>query len=144
MHFERTPRLSYWAISMALTAWSAIGCYACYRQFASGAGAMGPATAYDRTLLAGLPLWYHWVYALAVGAGLFGGFALLLRSAWARPLLMVSLDAAVVQFGYLFATTDIVARKGLLATAIFPVIILAIAAYALWFAGIARRRRWIT
>ena len=103
---------------------------------------MGPATDYQRTLYAGLPVWYNAVYAVAVGTGLLGAVALLARSTLARPLFVISLIAVVVQFGWLFATTDIIAHQGA-ATVGFPLFIAAVAAFEIWFARHAQRRGWI-
>ena len=136
------PPVWFVIVAVLLTLWDAIGVYACIQQFRLGAEAMGPATDYDRALYASLPAWYNWVYALAVGAGLLAGIALLARSALAVPLAAVSLLAAVVQFGWLFATTDIVAVKGVWTT-YFPLFIIALGVFALWFARLARARGWI-
>ena len=59
-------------------------------------------------------------------------------------MLIVSLIAIVVQFGYLFATTDIIAHKGFAMTVPFPVFIVVVAMFALWFAGLAERRGWVS
>lgn len=132
----------FWGVSGLLALWGLVGCYFCARQFLYGADAMGPADAYQRTLYASLPLWYDYIYAVATGAALLGGLALLRRSIMARALFIVSLIAVVVQFGWLFATTDLLAVKGV-ATAIFPLIILGIATYSIRFAAKARRHGWI-
>ncbi|MGJ3625899.1 hypothetical protein AB5I41_01095 [Sphingomonas sp. MMS24-JH45] len=106
-----------------------------------GADAMGPATDYDRALYASL-VWYNAVYAVAVGAGFLAAAVLLARSTLAIPLAAISVVAVIVQVGWLFATTDIVASKGIWVT-YFPLVILAVAVFALWLARHARARRWI-
>jgi hypothetical protein len=128
--------------TIVLILWSAMGVFACIQQFRLGADAMGPASQYDRDLYARLPIWYNAVYAVAVGTGLLGGLALLFRSVLAIPLFALSLVAVVIQFGWLFAATDIIAVKGLWVT-YFPLAILAIGAFSLWLARLARARRWI-
>jgi hypothetical protein len=50
--------------------------------------------------------------------------------------------AVIIQFGWLFAVTDIVAMKGIW-VAYFPLLILAVAAGALKLAHLGRRRGWI-
>lgn len=130
-------------VAILLLLWGAMGCYACIQQFRLGAEAMGPATDYDRSLFASLPAWYNWCYALAVGAGFAGAVALTMRSALTRALFVVSLIAVVIQFGYLFAITDIATTKGAVATLAFPVFIVGVAVFQIWFAGYAIRRGWI-
>jgi len=138
---QRTP-IWFRIVAVLLLLWGAIGCFACYQQFRLGADAMGPADAYQRALYAGLPVWYNAVYAVAVGTGFLGAVALLARSVLARPLFVVSLVAVVIQFGWLFATTDIVAYRGP-TTIGFPLFIIAVAAFEIWFARYAQRRGWI-
>ena len=140
---RQRPPAWFWIVGVILLLWGAQGCYACVQQFRLGADAMGPADDYQRALFASLPAWYNWIFAAAVGASLVGSIALLLRSAMARPLYLVSLVAVIVQFGWLFATTDILVARGFAATAIFPIIIIAVAAFQIWFAGLAVRRGWI-
>lgn len=141
--FETPPPVWFRVVAVLLLIWGLMGCYACYQQFRLGAEAMGPATEYDRALYAALPVWYNAVYAVAVGAGTLGAVALLARSALARTLFIVSLVAVVIQFGWLFAATDIVAHKGAGTVLPFPILIVAIAAFGVWLSGKARRRRWI-
>ena len=66
-----------------------------------------------------------------------------MRSATARVLFIVSLIAIMVQFGYLFAATDLLAVKGAGVVLPFPIFITVIAGVQVWFAGVARRRGWI-
>jgi hypothetical protein len=133
----------FYVVAILLLLWGAAGCFACYQQFRLGAEAMGPASAYDRALYAALPPWYNWVYAVAVGAGILGAAALLARSALALTLFVISLVAVLVQFGWLFLTTDIVTVKGAGTVLPFPIFIVAMAVFQIWFAGLARRRGWI-
>ena len=90
------------------------------------------------------PAWYNWVYAAAVGTGLLGGIALLSRSSVARTLFIVSLVAVVIQFGYSFAATDLIAHKGAAATVPFPAVHRRDRGVGVWFAGYATRRGWIS
>ncbi len=141
---HRSSRAPTWfrIVSVVLLLWAIAGCYACAQQFRLGADAMGPASAYDRALYASLPVWYNAVYAVAVGCGLLGAVALLARSVLAIPLTTLSLIGVLLQFGWLFATSDIVAVKGAW-TAIFPLVIVAIAALSVWLSRTARARGWI-
>ena len=143
MAFATKPPVWYYLVAALLTMWDAIGCFFCVLQFRLGADAMGPATAYDRALYATLPGWYNWCYAVAVFGSAAGGIALLLRARIAKPIMLVALVAIVVQFGYLFATTDVIAHKGFGATVPFPAFIVAVGVFAWWFARHAERRGWI-
>lgn len=129
-------------VAILLLLWATLGCIACLRQLQLGAEVMGPSDAGYRQLYAALPRWYNICYAIGVGTGLLGAVCLLFRSAAARPFYTVSLVAVVIQFGYTFAETDMIAVKGVGSVA-FPMLIAAIGAFALWLATHARRRGWI-
>lgn len=140
---EKARRPLWFRIAaVALMLWGAMGAAACISQLRDGAAAMGAASDYDRALFAALPLWYRVDYAIATGAMLAGALALLFRSRHAVMLLSVSLIAVMIQFGWMFLMTDILAVKGPY-TLYFPLLILAIGALALQLAHVARRRGWI-
>jgi hypothetical protein len=128
--------------AIVLILWNLMGAYACIQQFRLGAEAMGPATAYDRALYASMPAWYNWVFALAEVTGVAGTIALLIGRRVALPLLVASLVFVIVQFGYLFATTDIVAVKGLWTT-YFPAFIAVVCVVQVALARMGVRRGWL-
>jgi len=140
----RPAPLRFWVVAALLVFWGAAGCYACYQQFVLGANAMGPATQYDRALYASLPAWYNYAYAFATGTALIGGVALLSRLGWAGLIFLVSLIAAAVQFGYLFIATDIILKKGADVVLPFPILILAVSMFSMWFAVHAYRKSWVS
>jgi hypothetical protein len=139
----RTAPLWFRVAAVLLIAWGMAGVFACVQQFRLGAEAMGPATDYDRRLIASLPVWYNPLYAVATGAGLLGALALLTRSRVAVPLLAVSLVAVAAQFGYMFLATDLLAAEGAGATVPFPLFIAVVALLALGLSRTAARRGWI-
>lgn len=139
-----TRRPWWFRIAVALLLlWGVMGVYACVQQLSRGAEAMGAgASEYDRQLFDSLPLWYRLDYAVATGSMLLGAAALLIGSRRAVAFLTVSLVAVMIQFGWMFAMTDIIAVKGPYVL-YFPLLILAIGAVALHLAHLARRRGWI-
>lgn len=99
--------------------------------------------AWDLAYYRALPAWFAWDYAVATLAGLAGAIALLMRSRHAVVLYVVSLVAVVVQFGYVFLATDLVAHKGAAATMPFPAFIALMGAVQIIVARTAARRGWI-
>lgn len=138
------PPAWFWIVAILLVAWNAIGVYFCVDQIQHGAmSAMWEQTPYHRALYASLPVWYNWCYAVATFGGLLGALALLLKEKRARVLFWISLIAVIVQFGYVFAMTDMIAHQGAAKTVPFPVFIALVAAFSIWFAGMAARKGWI-
>lgn len=127
-----------------LILWGLAGCAAFYAHVAYGPAIDPKATDWDRAYFAALPGWFVWDYAVAVGAGLLGSLAMLARKAVAQWLYALSLAAVLVQFGYVFLATDLIAHKGAAMTLPFPLFIVAMAAFQLWLAASARRRGWIS
>jgi len=127
-----------------LILWGLAGCAAFYAHVAYGPAIDPKATDWDRAYFAALPGWFVWDYAVAVGAGLLGSLAMLARKVVAQWLYALSLAAVLVQFGYVFLATDLIAHKGAAMTLPFPLFIVAMAAFQLWLAASARRRGWIS
>lgn len=99
--------------------------------------------AWDLAYYRALPAWFAWDYAIATVAGLSGAIALLIRSRHAVVLYVVSLVGVVIQFGYVFLATDLVAHKGAAATVPFPAFIVLMGVVQIVVAQIAARRGWI-
>ncbi|MDP5279102.1 hypothetical protein Q9Q95_09215 [Sphingomonas sp. DG1-23] len=131
-------------VAAVLVIWGLLGCVAFYMHVTLGPAMDPAATDWDRAYYAALPGWFTPVYAAAVGGGLLGAIALLLRSKLALPLFLVSLIAVIVQFGYVFLGTDMLAHKGAGPTVPFPLFIAAVAAFQIWLAQFARQRGWIS
>lgn len=130
------------AAAVVLILWNLVGAYACVQQFRLGADAYGPATPYDRAIFAAMPVWYNWNFALAEAAGIGGLIAALMGRRIALPLLIVSLLCVILQYGYLFATTDIVAVKGVWTT-YFPAFIALVCVIQVALARMGVRRGWL-
>ncbi|TKD50168.1 hypothetical protein [Sphingomonas baiyangensis] len=141
--FTTKPPRRLTIIAIVLALWGAMGVFAFYGDATMSAAKLAAMPEWDRQFYATRPGWFVWAYGIATWAGLAGAVLLLLRRALAVPAFAVSLLAALVQFGFVFAATDLVAVKGAAATVPFPLFILAVAIFQLWFATDARRRGWL-
>ncbi len=139
---EKPPVWCWVAVGLLLL-WEAAGVFAFYAHVSIDAAALAAMTDYDRKAYLALPSWFNWVFALAVWPALLGSIAMLLRSRFARPLFLVSLGGVIVQFGWVFGGTDLIAVKGALATVPFPFVIFLLAVVQVWLAGIAIKRGWL-
>lgn len=135
------PPRWFWIVSGVLVLWGLAGCGALYGHVAFGAEMAK--TDWEKAYFAGLPGWFVWDYALAVGAGLLGSIAMVARSRYAQPLYIASLIGVVIQFGYVFLATDMIAHKGVWVT-YFPALIFAFAVFQIWFARRAAASGWIS
>lgn len=138
------PPRWYWIAAGVLLLWGMAGCYSYYLHLLYGA-AMGPeATEWDRAYTAALPGWFSLDYGIAVGAALLGTVALLLRSRFALWLYALSLAAVILQFGYVFLATDMIAAKGAAVAVPFPLVIAGVGVLQILLARTAARRGWIS
>lgn len=100
--------------------------------------------AWDLNYYRALPAWFAWDYALATLAALAGAAALLMRFRQAVMLYAFSLLGVVIQFGYVFVGTDLLAHKGAAATLPFPMFIALMGCVQMVAARVAARRGWVT
>ena len=137
------PPVWFTALSVILVLWGLMGCWALYMHITLGPAMDPNATDWDRVYYAALPAWFTPVYCVAIAGGLLGSIALLLRSGLAKWPYIASLVAVIVQFGWVFAATDLLAHKGAAMTVPFPAFIIAVALFQVWLAGLAQRKGWI-
>lgn len=133
----------FWIVSIILLLWAAAGMFALYAHFAIDAAALAAMSAYDRAYYLALPGWFGFAFALATLPALAGAIAVLMRSIRAYPLYILSLIGVIIQFGYVLGATDLIAVKGFLTAAGFPLFILAMCLVQLWFTRLAIRRGWL-
>lgn len=139
---EKAPAW-FWVVSVVLFVWAIAGVASCYLHVTLDKAALDKMTAYDRNLFLGLPRWFAYDFALATITALVGSICLLLRRRVAMPLYLLSLIGVIIQFGWVLGATDLIAVKGIVAAALFPFVIFSIGVFSLWFADVARGRRWI-
>ncbi|HEY0624064.1 hypothetical protein [Sphingomonas sp.] len=140
--FAQKPPAWLYIVGVILLLWGLAGCWAFYMHATLGPAANPDATDWDRAYFAALPGWFAIDFAVAVGAGLLGTIALLLRSKWAVALYWISLIAVVIQFGWMFLATDVIAVKGV-SSIFFPAFIFVMALLQLWLSRLAKKRGWL-
>lgn len=120
-----TPR-SFYIVGVLALLWNLMGDAAYLMQVTADLPALAEADPYQAKLFEQMPQWAWSAYAIAVWGGTLATVALLLRRRLAVPLYAVSLAAVLVQFGYSFLGTDLLAVKGG-GAALFPAVIILIA-----------------
>lgn len=144
MDAQAAPPLWFKIVGGWFVLWGLLGAFSVYLHVAYGPAMDPNATDWDRAYFNALPWWFVWDYVLAVAGGLLGGVAMLMRSRHAVWLAWLSVAGVVIQFGYVFALTDMIAHKGAAATLPFPLFILAMALAEVWVARMTVRRGWIS
>ena len=132
----------YWAVALAALLWNGFGCFMYLSQVGMDPAEMAKLPAVQQEVWRAMPAWAVGAYAIAVWVGLLGAVGLLLRRRWASAAFAVSLAAVVVQFGWTFLGTPIIARMGPSAAA-FPAFIFLVVALLLWFSKRAAMRGWL-
>lgn len=93
----------------------------------------------ERAAASSIPAWITAAFAIGTFAGLMGSVGLLLRKAWAQPVLIVSAVALLVLEGWIIFFSDALEAFGLAV----PVIVSLGAILLAWLATHARRRGWL-
>lgn len=136
------PARSFYLVSGVALLWNLIGVATYLTSVTMSPDALAQLPEAQRALHESTPAWVTGAYAIAVFGGTLGCVALLLRKAWAVPVFVVSLVAAIVQFGYSLLFTPMLDLIGASA-AIFPIFVIAVAGFLVWYARSTRAKGWI-
>lgn len=132
------PPIWFWSASVLLLLWALAGLGAFYAHVTMSRETLARMSAHDRAMFLDLPGWFGWVYALATVPAVAAAITLLLRSTVAIWLYALSLVGIVVQLAWILLAT-----KGAPAIVPFPLTILIVGAFSLWFARLSAARGWI-
>ncbi|MDP9414233.1 MAG: hypothetical protein M3Q08_09095 [Pseudomonadota bacterium] len=137
-----TASVPRWFTAVALLAviWNAFGVV----MYLSSVGVFGDPMAGlsepERAAASSIPSWITGAFAIGTLAGLIGSLGLLLRKAWAQPVLLASMVALLVLEGWIMFFSGALAVFGLAV----PITVSAGAILLLWLATHARGQNWIS
>lgn len=137
------PPAWFWVAAVLALLWELAGLGAFLSQWTMDAADVAAYPEAQRQIYAATPPWVNGAFAVAVFGGTAGAIGLLLRRKWSKLLFIVSLVAAVLQFGWVFA----VARAHVVigpSAAGFPAFIIAVGALLIWFSGSSAKRGWLS
>jgi len=123
----------HFTIAGAILLWGIIGDAAYLMQVTADLDALAVKDPIGAKAFRAMPVWVWSAYAIAVWGSTAAAIALLLRRKIAVALFALSLAGVIVQFGWTFLATDLLAQKGL-ETVIFPLVIFAIGLASLLYA----------
>ncbi|MFL6846343.1 MAG: hypothetical protein ACJ8ER_15865 [Allosphingosinicella sp.] len=128
-------------VSLLALLWEAFGVWQ-YLSFVRLVPTMGEMAPAEAALAARAPAWFTAAFAVAVFAGLPGALGLLLGKAWSRLLLILSVVAAIVQFGWWCFLSGGAATIGPSIYAM-PAMIIVVGLLLVWLAGTGVKRGWL-
>ena len=138
---DAKPPAWFWIVAVLGLLWELFGVamYLMQVGMVPSSAEMSPA---ERSLMESSPMWVTGLFAIAVFGGAAGTLGLLLRKRWARPLLLLSLAAVILQFGGWLLATDAIKVIGPSVFAM-PAVIVAVAILLAWLATVGVRRGWL-
>ncbi len=136
------PPAWFWAVAVLGLLFEGFGVatYLMHVGIIPNSSSMSPA---ELELSESMPVWATTAYAVAVFAGLLGALGLLLRKRWARSLLILSLIALLIQFGWwvlMSGAMEVIGPSMMTA----PAIVTLVAILLVWLASHAAARGWLT
>ncbi len=136
------PPTWFWAVAIIGLIWELFGVASYLYHVTLSADTLQALPEGQRRLMEITPTWVNGAFAIATWSGLAGAIGLVLRRKWAQPLLLVSLLAIVVQFGWVFLVGKAHELIGPSAIGL-PAFIFAVGLFLWWFARFASRRGWL-
>jgi hypothetical protein len=130
----RQPPGWYWLVGVLVVLWMLVGVIAWCIDLGMTPERLASLPEAQQQLYATRPAWLFGVYGVAVFAGLAGAVALLARRKLAKTLFLLSLFAAVLQFGYTFAAMDALALLGPALALPLPAMVVAVGLFTVWYA----------
>jgi hypothetical protein len=139
---NRNPPGSFWVLSILMLIWNGIGCFQYLVLTSATDEQLATMSAAELAIFQSTPAWVTGAFAIAVFGALIGTIALLARKSWARILFVISLIAVFVQHIWTFFLSgylDIMPATVM----IFPLLVIVIGVFEIWYAGQATKRGWL-
>jgi hypothetical protein len=136
---SESPTRSFRIISTLALLWNALGIVTWLMTVTMSDAALAALPEAEQELYTNVPAGVTVSYAVAVLGGTVGSIGLLLRRAWAVPILGLSLAGILLQMGHALLASQLLAVKGA-GAAVLPLLIVVVAALLLWYAVRARSR----
>ena len=134
---------SFYVIGGSALAWNLLGVMVYVMQVTMTSEALNELPEAQRMLIESTPVWATSAFAIAVNGGALGCLLLLLRQAWAYPVLIVSLAGIVVQMYhsiFMANSIEVYGPGGM----VMPAMVITIAVFLVWYAKGAKEKEWIS
>lgn len=124
-------------------AWNAFGVYIYLTKVGTFGDPLASLDPPHRELALSAPNWVTGAFAIAVFAGLIGTLLLVMLKRLAKPLLVLSLLAVLVQCAWIVGMSNARAVEGNMAF-VMPGLVTAVAILLVWLAMAGDRRGWLS
>ena len=123
-----------WVVGVLSLLWNAFGCYDYLMTNLKNQTYLSKFTADQMAYMDSLPAWLTAFWAIGVWGGLVGAILLLAKSRRAVPIFGLSLVGAIVGLGYQMFFTNMPPSMKAGMMGVMPWVIIAVAAFLLWYA----------
>jgi len=136
------PPVLFWVVSVLALLWNLMGVFNYLSTKFNKVEILETMTQEQRALFEGVPAWATAVFAIAVFSGAIASIGLLRRKKWAKPLFVLSLVAAVLQFtNWLFLQNAAeVYGRGVY---IMPMLVVVIGLFLIFFSKRGIQKGWL-
>ncbi|KXI27125.1 hypothetical protein [Paraglaciecola hydrolytica] len=141
---EQTPQIAGWfkPVAIVLLIWNLLGLLAFIQHLMLTPEHIAALPVAEQALYQNNPLWITIAFACAVFGGVLGCLALVLKKAWAIPLLWLSLLGVLAQNFHSFFMSEVLEVYGVTAL-IMPTLVILISIYLCYLSHSAVKRQWL-
>jgi len=132
----------FWVVSILALIWNLLGIMGFVANVNLSPEALAEYPVAEQEIYNNTPLWATMAFAIGVLAGTIGSLGLVLRKRWAKPILIVSLIAVLLQLFHGFILANGIKVYGP-SRMIMPIVIVLVGVFLIWFANMAENRKMI-
>ena len=136
------PPIWFWIVGVITLIWNAMGVHGYISQAYKMKAFTDNYTPEQIEIMDAMPAWYSALFAIAVFSGVLGCVLLLLKKKLAKPILLLSFLSALIMMSYFLFIADL-KDVDFSTNKIFSYIVLAIAAFLVWFSRKSHSKGWI-
>jgi hypothetical protein len=140
---QTRPTTAFWIICILALLWNIIGIMNFYMQVFISPETLAALPEAERALIEASPIWTKVVFAIAVLDGTLGCVLLLMKKAVARPVLISSMLAVLIQMTYWLFFTNSMEVYGS-TVLVMPLLVISVSIFLVWYAYNVKSKGWIS
>jgi len=135
--------LWFWIVAAVMLLWNLLGVGSFFSHIGMTEESLAALSEEEQELYASYPMWATIAFAVAVFGGTLGCIGLLVRKKWAKPVLIISLIAIIIQMFHSLVIAKAMDVYGPGAVAM-PIMIIVTALFLVWLANFSIKKHWLT